>query len=84
MCAGGTARAASRRDMTSVAAARHLAQEAGVHARITRILRLAEAQSGQAGMTTHEAKDHFRARGARATAHRLHLLVGQLAERAVG
>ena len=84
MCAGGMMRGASRTELAAFTAARHLAQEAGVHARLTRLLRLAEVQSGEADMTTHEAKDHFRARGARVTAHRLHLLISQLAERAVG
>ncbi len=70
--------------LATVTAARRLACEACLHARITRLLRLAEAQSGHAAMTTHEAKDHFRAKGARVAAHRMHVLLGQLAGRAPG
>lgn len=65
----------------AVSTARTRAYEARVQARISRLLRLAEVQSGTTGMTTHEAKDHFRTRGARTSAHRLHVLLGLLATR---
>ncbi len=63
----------------AVRVARTQAYQARVQARIGSLLSLAERQAGTTGMTTHEAKDHFRARGARLSAQRLHVLLNLLA-----
>jgi hypothetical protein len=48
--------------------------------RLDRLLGEAEQLSGRRGMTTHEAKELFRFNGMSGTAHRLHVLLVQIAE----
>ena len=46
---------------------------------INQLIAAAEQESGRPGMTTHEAKEHFRRLGKEGLAHRLHLLLCDLA-----
>ena len=48
--------------------------------RLERLIGEAEELSGRRGITTHEAKEVFRFNGMSATAHRLHVLLVQIAE----
>jgi hypothetical protein len=48
--------------------------------RLERLIGEAEQLSGRRGVTTHEAKEVFRFNGMSGTAHRLHVLLVQIAE----
>ena len=48
--------------------------------RLERLIGDAEQLSGRRAITTHEAKEVFRFNGMSATAHRLHVLLVQIAE----
>lgn len=50
-----------------------------IREQINQLIAAAEQESGRSGLTTHEAKEHFRRHGKESVAHRLHLLLCDLA-----